>query len=387
MPDIETANGVTLANWRQAPWSTHSFHRVETLVPVAAVAAGPTPAPLPDARQPIDDIPFEDADGRPRTVGETMEATWTRGLVVLKSGRLIAERYGHGYDGTRPHLLFSVTKSFTGVLTGILAGRDLLDPEAQVTRYVPEVANSAYGDCTVRHVLDMTVSSSFVEDYTDPQGDYMRYRRATLWNPPLEDETPLTLHGFLATMPRGEEPHGHRFHYLSPNSDLLGWVLERAAGRPFADLLSDLVWRPMGAEAAAQVTVDAEGSARTGGGLCALARDLARFGEMMRLDGRVGDRQVVPEGWVRDIRTAGDRAAWARGDMTVLFPNGRYRSQWYQTGFDTGAFCAIGIHGQWLWIDPAREVVIAKLGAQPDPAKDAIDLTLIRAFVAIARTV
>ena len=375
---------VTLANWRQAPFSQRAFHDVGALVPVERIDPAGRAGMLPPDPNPIDHILFEDHEGRERSLGEVLESTWTRGLVVLRGGRVVTERYCRGYDGTRPHILFSVTKSVTGALAGVLVDRGALDPDGAVTRYVPEVAASAYGDCSVRHVLDMTVNSSLVEDYNDRTGDYGRYRRATLWNPPEPGIDPGTLHGFLAGMPRAPGPHGEVFRYLSPNTDLLGWVLERAAGRSFAALLSELVWQPVGAEAAAVVTVDREGTARTAGGLCVLPRDLARFGEMMRRDGAAQGREVVPAWWVSDIREGGDTGPWLRGGMSYLLPAGRYRSQWYQVGDASGAFCAIGIHGQWLWIDPAREVVIAKVSAQPDPISDAIDLTLIRAFDALA---
>lgn len=371
---------VTLANWRAPPFSERSFHRIETVIPVAPVPAGGRVRALAHAPREIGRLAFEDAAGREWTVAEALEASATRGLVVLRGGRVAAEWYGRGYDGTRPHLLFSVTKSVTGALAGVLADRGLLDPEAEVRRYVPEAAGAAFGDCTVRHLLDMSVSVGVAEDYDDPEGHYARFRAATLWNPPVRGGDPGTMHGFLATLPRGAGPHGRAFRYHSADTEMLGWVLERAAGRSFAELLSELIWRPMGAEAGAQVTVDAEGSARASGGLCALPRDLARFGEMMRR----GGAGVVPGWWIEDIRTGGDRAAWRRGDFAYLFPEGGYRSQWYLTGHGSGAFTALGIHAQWLWIDPAREVVIAKVSALPVPYRDEIDLMLIRAFEALA---
>jgi len=139
----------------------------------------------------------------------------------------------------------------------------------------------------------------------------------------------------------------------------------------------------MGAEAGAYVTVDSEGSPRTAGGICVLPRDLARFGEMMRL----GGKDILPGWWVEDIRHDGDSGPWKKGDMVDLFPKGRYRSKWYQTGKASGAFCGIGIHGQWLWIDPHREVVIAKVSAQAEPVDDDTDILLILAFEAIAEAV
>jgi CubicO group peptidase (beta-lactamase class C family) len=268
-------------------------------------------------------------------------------------------------------------------MAGILVEKGMLDPESPVTNYVPEVADSAYGNCTVRHVLDMTVSSSFTEEYVDLSGDYGRYRRATLWEPALPGQDPGNLHGLLATLSPAPEPHGRIFRYLSPNSDFLGWVVERAAGQDFAGLFSTLIWKPMGAEADAYVTVDGEGAPRTAGGICALPRDLARFGEMMRL----GGKGILPSWWVEDIRSKGDSEPWKKGDMVDLFPNGRYRTKWYQTGHPSGAYCAIGIHGQWLWIDPQREVVIAKVSAQAEPVDDDTDILLIHAFKAIAKAV
>ena len=379
-----TPDQVTLANWRVQPFNTWSFHNVETLVPVATVAAGGKVWDLPAKPQSVDDITFKHPDGDMHRVDAVMEAATTTAMVVLKSGKLAYERYWHGYDGKKPHLLFSVTKSFAGALAGVLVERGELEEDAPVTRYVPEVANSAYGDCTVRHVLDMTVSSSFIEDYTDPTGGYARYRRATLWNPIPEGETAETLHQFLATMPRDKEPHGEIFHYLSPNSDFLGWVIERASGLTFAEALSKYIWQPMGAEAAGQITVDAEGTPRTGGGLCVCPRDLARFGELMRLGGSVDGRAILPAAWVDDIRHGGDPDPWCKGTLKIMFPDGGYRSKWYQTGNATGAFCAIGIHGQWIWVDPVTEVVIARTAAQPEPVDDPTDYALIAAYEAIA---
>jgi CubicO group peptidase (beta-lactamase class C family) len=95
--------------------------------------------------------------------------------------------------------------------------------------------------------------------------------------------------------------------------------------------------------------------------------------------------QVVPEWWIEDIRSKGDPAAWAAGDMAKLMPGGRYRGKWYNLGNDRGAHCAIGIHGQWIYIDPASEVVIVKMSSQPLPVDDVVDRLLLTAFDAIAR--
>ena len=372
---------VTLANWRTAPYSSQSFHAVDKLIPVSRIEGPAQTWELAAEPQSLESLVFEDQHGQERQLPEVLDTTATRGLVVLQGGRLVAERYSLGYDGTTPHILFSVSKSLTGAVAGILVDQGMLDPESPAIKYVPEVADSAYGDCTVRHVLDMTVSSSFSEEYLDQSGDYIRYRRATLWDPALPGEDPGTLHGLLATLSPAPEPHGEIFNYLSPNSDFLGWIVERVSGQAFSSLFSTLVWKPLGAEANAYVTVDSQGAPRTAGGICVLPRDLARFGEMMRL----GGKDILPRWWVEDIRHNGDSGPWKKGDMVDLFPKGRYRSKWYQTGNASGAFCGIGIHGQWLWIDPLREVVIAKVSAQAEPVNDDTDRLLVLAFEAIAK--
>jgi hypothetical protein len=384
--DATQGTGVTLANWRQSPWNSWAFHHVPEIIPVMRVAHDPARvAALPEAPQAIGDLAFTGPGTAHWTVARMLPATATDGFIVLRSGRIAFEWYGGGLGAGDPHIVFSVSKSITGILAGILVERGQLDPDAPVVRHVPEAAGSAYGDCTVRHVLDMTVGIAFVENYLDTTGDFARYRAATGWNP-VENHAPaMDLRSFLVTLKRDPDPHGGRFHYASPNSDMLGWILERAGGLPYARLLTEHVWSKLGAQADAHVTVDRLGAARAAGGICATLRDLARFGEMVRNLGRVGGTQIVPRWWIEDILTNGDRHAWlAQPTAAKFLPAGRYRNQWYMVGNDSGAHCAIGIHGQWIYIDPAAEMVIAKLSSQPLPVDVATDHLLLAAFAAIA---
>ena len=231
----------------------------------------------------------------------------------------------------------------------------------------------------------MTVGISFVENYLDTTGDFARYRAATGWNPVADPALASDLRSFLVTLRRDENAHGAKFHYVSPNSDMLGWILERAGGMPFARLVTELIWQKLGTETDAHVTVDRAGAARAAGGICVTLRDLARFGEMVRNFGRAAGEQIAPRWWIEDILTNGDQRAWlAQPTAAKFLPAGRYRSQWYMIGNASGAHCAIGIHGQWIYIDPAAEIVIAKLSSQPLPVDEATDHLLLAAFDAIA---
>lgn len=382
-PVQERPGGVTLANWREAPYSAWAFHHVRELIPTAAIAVRPTaPQPAPGPALDLSDVGFEDGQGRSWTLAALLDATATHAFLVLRRGRIVHEVYAPGYDPGYPHLLFSVSKSITGALAGCLVSDGAIRPQDRVVDHVPETTGSVYEDCTLRHVLDMTVSMDLEENYTDPDSDYMRYREATGWNPP---RAPADLVSFLSTIRGGSERHGACFRYRSPNSDLLGIVLERTAGQPFADLLSERIWQKLGCAGPADVTVDRLGAPRAAGGISTTARDLALFGEMIRCEGTHDGAQVVPSDWIEDIRTAGDPEAWADGDYSYLIPGGRYRSQWYATAGAQPALCAIGIHGQWLYIDPASETVTVKLSAQAAPIDDPLDMAMLDGFAHLAR--
>ncbi len=321
------------------------------------------------------------------TVGAFLERCDTDVFVVMKSGRIVADYHAPLHRTEDRHIVFSISKSLTAILAGMLEDEGRLDPTAPVTDYVPEMFRSAYADATVRQVLDMRVSVAIDETYLDPMSAYGRYRRAMLWNPPLSGEEPQTMLDFLASLEKAGGPHGGPFRYRSPNSDLLGIIVERASGQRYIDLMRDRLWRGIGAHSAGLVTVDRVGASRAAGGVSMTARDLARVGEMMRLGGGGPNGRVVSERWVHDTLEKGDRAAWKEGDFPHLFKDGSYRNTWYTSGLPSGAFCAIGIHGQWLYVNPAAEVTIVRFSSQPIPVDDPVDLDCVRLFQAIAERV
>lgn len=377
---------VTLANWRTSPFSEWGFRNVRELLPTANIARSDTSIPLLLDMRYLDDVTFEGLDGGTTTLPAALRAINTDGFIALHRGTTVSEYYDHGLIPSSQHLIFSVSKSFCGTLGGILAGLGKLDPDASVVTYIPEMKGSVYGDCTVRHLLDMSVGIQFDEDYLATEGDVVNYRRSTGWDPtPSGAPPPPHQREFLQTLKPDGTPHGETFHYVSTNTDVLSWVYERACGMPYAKLMQDHLWAPMGAENDAYITLDSRGAARAAGGMCATIRDLARFGEMMRNKGVSNTgRQVVPETWVHDIRKNGDAAAWSRGKFTVLFPNGNYRSKWYTPDVAIEAFSAIGIHGQWIYIDPKAETVIVRVSSQPIPFAMENDALWLRACRAIA---
>jgi CubicO group peptidase (beta-lactamase class C family) len=376
-------NSVHLGNWREPENSGWSFHHVREIVPSAEIAASPAPSVLARKPRDIGLIRFTAPDGKSRSVREFFGESSGDGMIVLARGRIVSEWYSGTFNAHVPHLLFSVSKSFTALICAVLEHHGLLDPEKPVTHYVPEAAGSAYGTARVRHVLDMTVGIDFEEVYLSPGSPFARYREAMGWNLQSDPANPLDLHSFLMTLPPDGKTHGDAFHYVSPNSDLLGLIAERASGQRFAELMESLLWNPMGGEHAASITVDRLGAARTAGGISVSLRDLARVGEMMRCHGFANGTQVIPGRFVDELYSHGDRGAWLKGDLQMLAPEGHYRNQWYVSGPE-GVMMAVGIHGQWLYADPRSGVTIAKVSSQPLPVDDPMDQVTLAAFAAIA---
>jgi hypothetical protein len=276
-------------------------------------------------------------------------------------------------------IVFSVSKSVTGLLAGALAGAGLLDVDRPVVELVPETRGSGYGDATVRQLLDMTAAVRFVEDYSLANAVMQRYRKAAGWMPGASDEG---LHSFLCSLPRAGR-HGASYRYHSPTTDMLGWVCERASGLSYAEALSAHVWTPMGAEADADVTVDRVGAARAAAGLSMTVRDMARVGCLLADVAT----EFLPRWFVDDVFSGGDAALWAATEAGDDLPGAAYRSCWYELNRDRTEAAAFGIHGQMIFVDRSRQVVVAKQSHWPQPQDPAAKRTALVASAAIARAV
>ena len=347
---------VTLSNWRKPPFNRWAFNHVSELVPSAFVRAARDATPL-------------DSESRSLDLDDWLEKTFTDAIVVMKDGRVVFETYADGQSPDVPHIWMSVSKSILGLVAGIVAGRGQLDVEAPLTELIPELKGSAFDGATVRNALDMRVGIRFDEDYLATGGAIIEYRKSHLWDPVPVGESPTDMRSFLLTLSDRDGEHNGRFHYVSPNTDLLGWVLERATATRYADLVSQTLWQPVGAERDAYITVDRFGAPRCAGGFCATPRDMARIGRLFVTGGRHGGVQVVPQRWLDDIVGFDGTAAWNTGDFFDLFGGAQmhYRSQWYVLRGERPMIFGAGVFGQHVFIDPAADLVVAQCASQPLP--------------------
>ncbi len=385
---VRFADG-SMMRFPQSRWANSHFRE---LVPTKLISRGHGPVQaLPRAeRQDLDAIQFTPIGATaPMTWAESLLANYTDGIVVLHRGQIVYERYLGALDADTAHIAYSVTKSFVGTIAACLVHEGLLDDSATVTHYVPELADSAFGDATVRQVMDMTTGLQYSEVYTDPNAEIWSHARAGGLIPrPAAYQGPDSFYEFLQTVKK-LGAHGEAFSYKTINTDTLGWIVRRITGLSLAENLSQRIWSRLGVEHDAYITVDTAGTEFAGGGLNTTLRDVARFGEMMRNGGRVHGDQVVPQAVVDGIRRGADPVKFAPAGYHTL-PGWSYRSMWWVSHNAHGAYMARGIHGQAIYIDPLAEMVIARygshhiagnLGIDPHslPAYHAMGLHLLRA--------
>jgi CubicO group peptidase (beta-lactamase class C family) len=379
---------VNLENWQEPPFNRWSFQHLREVIPTQRIARGVVVRPLDHADHPLepDHVAVTRLESRPSTLGAVLADTWTDAVLVMHDGRVVLERYFGGMREDTPHLSMSISKSVIGCVTGVLVEQGRLDTNAPITRYVPEIAGSGYDGATVRHLLDMRTGVAFSEEYQNPDAEVRVIERHMGWRPDGGSDR-VGMYAYLASL-GADGQHGGPFVYRSADTDMLGWVCERVAGIRMADLVSSLIWGPMGAEYDAEITCDSVGTAVHDGGISATARDLARFGQLLLEDGWVDGQPVVPERWLLEARhlDADIRGAFAASDSEPVLPGGWYRNQfWYVPGPSGDIQLCLGIHGQMVFVDRGTRTVGVKLSSWPTEQDHAYLLDTIRAFTAAGR--
>ena len=366
-----------------------TLSHMRELVPTTSVWRGTGSARslgMPDASRmaSIDALTFEDLNARRLTWADSMSPTYTDGILVLHRGANVYERYFGALQPHRPHACFSITKSYAATLAATLVYERVLDEKRTVTHYLPEMARTAYGDATVRDVLDMQVGVDFSEVYADPAASIWQYGRAGGMRARSRDYAGASnFYDYLVTL-RKQGEHGTAFAYKTTNTEVLCWIMRRATGLALADMLSDRLWSRLGCEEDGYITVDPIGVAAGGAGLYAGLRDLARFGEMMRCEGSCRGQQVIPAAVIADIVRGSDCAKFELAGYSLL-KGYSYRNMWWVSHDALGVFEGRGIHGQRLYIAPRAEVVIARFASHPVAASAANDPITLPGFRMLAK--
>jgi CubicO group peptidase (beta-lactamase class C family) len=330
--------------------------------------------PLPKAGREID-VSYR-AEGADMNTARFMEHNRVSGLIVLHQGKIVLERYGLGRTQQDPWVSFSVAKSVTSTLVGA-AIRDgsIKTVDDLVTQYIPELTGSGYRGVTIRQALEMAVGLRWAETYSDRRSDWGRTLSLDI---PGDKKPGVDIIDYMAHLPR-EKPPGSVFLYDSGNVQILGIVVERATHKPLASYLEEKIWRPLGMEADGYWVRDRFSHAFARSLFNARLRDYARFGYFFMHGAKIDGTSILPDGWVSDATQSHLPTGWDHigyGYLWWISPNGAYR--------------AIGIYGQMIFLDPRADVVIVTNSAWPqadwDPGYDAVDAFNAAVVKAFAQT-
>ena len=348
-----------------------------------------TVTPLPPEPMDLNSVELRRADGGSWTLAEMLRGTCADGIIVLRQGRIVFERYLHGMRPETPHLYQSVTKALGSCVAANLVEAGSLSVDDELAAIVPELTGSAYQDATLRNVLDMSVGIEYEDELDKPEYDGARLCRLEGVQPSLADDEPGSAYDF-ATRTHKRGAHGAVFQYVSLNTFVLGWVMERATGMSVPDLIRRHVWSKLGTEHDAYILLDGAGSAQLEGGFASSLRDMARFGQMLCQGGLYDEQQVVPAWWLEDVKHNGDKSTFAAA--AKAWDDGRdysgcsYRSCFWVTESSGGvSFSGVGWLGQRVYVDQEAGVVIAMFSSRPQDREDEMGAHAFAACVDLSR--
>lgn len=345
--------------WTQAQ-RTERFSHMYDLFPADRVAHGAQVHALPPGKT-LTPKWHDDST----TLAQYMSQHHLADVMVLQHGRIRLQRHAPGFGPGTRWTSFSVAKSVTSTLLGIALRRgDIHSLDDTLETYIPQLRGSAYAKVTVQQLLTMTSGVRWNEDYDDPQSDVAQMYRSACENGQAH------VISYLKKLPRAW-PAGSHWNYNTAETDLLGILVQRATGQSLASYLSQTIWKPYGMVADAYWLKDeCDGSDTGGSGLSATLADYARFGQFMLDGGRIDGKPLVADVWMRGA---------LHRQQAVDSPGHGYGYLWWTDA--SGSYAAIGIFGQMIYVDPARQLVIVQVGAWPHATSRAL-VASRRAFVA-----
>lgn len=341
--------------------AVNTFRNIDRLFPSHRILKSARPKALPVAAKLISEFYFIDR-GRRVSLEQYLEWNQVAGLLILKDGQIQLEKYRYGNSAQTRWMSMSIAKSITSTLIGAAIKQAKIQSlDDLVIKYVPQLKDSAYQQATVRDVLTMSSGVRWNEAYSDPRSD-----RRKLLEAQIAQQAGSSMR-VMASLPQAFAP-GSRFNYSTGETQVAAQLLRNAIGMSLSAYLQERIWSKYGMEADATWWLDAPNGIEIGGsGFSATLRDYGRFGLFMLGGGLAAKELILPTAWTYE---AGTPKRLRQGEFIP------YGYLWWpvnsEQGFQDGAYMAIGIHGQYLYLNPRNNIVIVVWGAQVKPTGGAV---------------
>ena len=327
----------------------YNFLNMDKIFPTREIKASKNPKPLKRNTKTLPETFF--FEGEEKNLQECLDYFWSDGMIVLHKNEMVYENYWLGNNENKRHISWSVAKSFISALVGIAYEEGLIDSLYDpVTKYLDDFKETGYDDVTIKDILQMSSGVLFNEDYADYDSDINRFGRAVATGTSMRD--------FSKTLTREREP-GTYMHYVSINTQVLGFLLQEVTNKSISQYLYDKIWNPLGMEDSAYFILDDVKDEFALGGLNATLRDYAKFGLLYLQNGRWNDNQIISKQWIEDSHST-DGIHLVPGERETSSNPWGYGYQWWVPGFPDTDYTASGVYNQYIYIDPLSEIVIAK---------------------------
>ena len=371
----------TMKNYRDYPFSGWTFQNMGAPLNIVMVPRGGDIAELNQpSNQALGKKIFIDKTGAEMTLEDLFKVHFARGMILIQDDKVLYEKYFDGFGPHKQHIWFSMSKSLASAALGILVEQGKIDVKKSPAHYIPELKNSGFERVTIQNLLDMATSIDFKETYTDMTSDFaLKYAVAMNmgWLPGARDAQPESteiygVHDFLSKYikPNKELEPGTDFDYNSSNADVIGWLISRVSGQPYEQFISEKIWSKLGMEHDAYFTVDRAFMPVVTGGMNSTLRDAARFALMIKNEGKVNNKQLIPSEWINSALNIDEKL---KSHMTTNPKYGEesweaYHNMWWILDSEKGEFCATGIHGQVIYINRSKNTVMVWFSNQPGAA-------------------
>ena len=371
----------TMKNYRDYPFSGWTFQNMGAPLNIVMVPRGGDIAELNQpSNQALGKKIFIDKTGAEMTLEDLFKVHFARGMILIQDDKVLYEKYFDGFGPHKQHIWFSMSKSLASAALGILVEQGKIDVKKSPAHYILELKNSGFERVTIQNLLDMATSIDFKETYTDMTSDFaLKYAVAMNmgWLPGARDAQPESteiygVHDFLSkyVKPNKELEPGTDFDYNSSNADVIGWLISRVSGQPYEQFISEQIWSKLGMEHDAYFTVDRAFMPVVTGGMNSTLRDAARFALMIKNEGKVNNKQLIPSAWINSALNIDEKL---KSYMATNPKYGEesweaYHNMWWILDSEKGEFCATGIHGQVIYINRSKNTVMVWFSNQPGAA-------------------